>query len=123
MMRDGRRRGRRPARRWTPLLRLLVTAAPLLLPRPAWALDAILTADAYTDSTKPATHFGPQGALQGSPTTRTFLHFDLAPLPRGRRTRGGGPAVGRRRPSPRRPPPPSARSRSRASPSPAAMSS
>lgn len=121
---------------------VLLLVAVILLPNTSFAILAPLTDDTYTASGSPGSNFGGKPALSLSPTTTTFLKFNLTTLPGCPATCPPGsdvakasltvfvnkvsapaplmshrsPALGRRGPSPRRLPPRSAPSKSRASP-------
>ena len=73
------------------LTALLIGAVPLLGPCISYAgVEAILTQDAYTDSSKPTTNYGgattlnvKASTLSSTSTQQSFIKFDLSTLPPG----------------------------------------
>ena len=66
------------------LAALLMLAVLPLWPTLSFAgVEAVLTDDAYTSSSKPGKRFGKQKGLLVSRSTRSFLKFNLATLPPG----------------------------------------
>jgi len=62
---------------------LLMLAVLPLWPTLSLGVEAILTDDAYTSSSKPAKRFGKKKGLLVSRSTRSFLKFSLSTLPSG----------------------------------------
>jgi len=65
--------------RQTQLLAIVCAVAAT----PSWAVDGLLTADAYVNQAYPSNNFGATPAMLVSGTTRAFVQFDLSPLPAG----------------------------------------
>lgn len=64
-------------------LLLLALALPLLCPGFSFATQALLSDDAYTNSTRPTSKFGNSATLSIGGSTTTFIKFDLSTLPAG----------------------------------------